>query len=126
MAKFTRDDKFSKRTPSRSFDDGPKRSSRDSPRFESRDSGDRFERRDSGSYEKRMHTVTCAKCGDRCEVPFRPREGKPVYCSRCFRQNDNDSSRGGDFGPKPSTLSTNEFDQINEKLNKIMKALEIE
>ncbi len=122
MAKFTRDNKFSKRTSSRSFDESPRRSSRDSPRFESRDSGDRFERRDSGSYEKRMHTVICAKCGDRCEVPFRPREGKPVYCSRCFRQNDN----GGDFGPKTSALSTNEFDQINEKLNKIMKALEIE
>ena len=118
MAKFTRDNKFSKRS-SQSFDDGPRRSSRDSPRFES---SDRFERRDSGSYEKRMHTVTCAKCGDRCEVPFRPREGKPVYCSRCFRQNDN----GGDFRPKSSALSTNEFDQINEKLNKIMKALEIE
>ncbi|KAF6245688.1 CxxC-x17-CxxC domain-containing protein [Nitrosopumilus sp. b2] len=32
-------------------------------------------------------TVTCADCGDECEVPFVPRTDRPVYCSDCFRQN---------------------------------------
>ncbi|MCX6739887.1 MAG: hypothetical protein NTZ49_01505 [Candidatus Parcubacteria bacterium] len=31
-----------------------------------------------------MHEATCAECGKRCEVPFRPTGDKPVYCSDCF------------------------------------------
>ena len=29
--------------------------------------------------------ATCSKCGKSTEVPFRPTNGKPVYCSDCFR-----------------------------------------
>ena len=28
--------------------------------------------------------VTCAQCGRETTVPFRPREGRPVYCDDCF------------------------------------------
>ena len=38
-------------------------------------------------------TVTCADCGDQCEVPFVPRSNKPVYCDDCFRE-----SRREDLG----------------------------
>ncbi len=38
-------------------------------------------------------TVTCADCGDECEVPFVPRSNKPVYCNDCFRE-----SRREDLG----------------------------
>ncbi|MFH1506698.1 MAG: CxxC-x17-CxxC domain-containing protein [archaeon] len=31
-----------------------------------------------------MHKATCAECGCECEVPFKPTEGKPVYCKECF------------------------------------------
>lgn len=35
---------------------------------------------------KELHTTTCANCGERCEVPFRPNGSKPTFCQRCFRQ----------------------------------------
>ncbi|MBS3123815.1 hypothetical protein J4437_04240 [Candidatus Woesearchaeota archaeon] len=28
--------------------------------------------------------VTCGDCGNECEVPFKPREGKPVFCRDCY------------------------------------------
>ena len=33
---------------------------------------------------KEMHKATCAECGKECEVPFKPTEGRPVYCRDCF------------------------------------------
>lgn len=44
--------------------------------------------RSSGPRE--MFTATCSSCGREARVPFRPTNGKPVYCSDCFR-----SQRGG-------------------------------
>ena len=29
--------------------------------------------------------VTCAECGAQTTVPFKPTEGRPVYCRDCFR-----------------------------------------
>ncbi len=56
--------------------------------------GDRFTRRDSGS--PTMFQATCASCGNACEVPFKPRGDRPVYCSNCFdKQGDRDSRHGG-------------------------------
>lgn len=41
-----------------------------------------------GSYGSRprrqMFPAVCAQCGKETEVPFEPREGRPVYCSECF------------------------------------------
>ena len=28
--------------------------------------------------------ATCAECGKETEVPFEPREGRPVYCRECY------------------------------------------
>lgn len=41
-----------------------------------------FRSNDFGPRE--MHKATCADCGKECEVPFKPREGKPVYCRDCY------------------------------------------
>jgi len=32
----------------------------------------------------RMFPVICAQCGKNTEVPFEPREDRPVYCSECY------------------------------------------
>ncbi|MFH1745845.1 MAG: zinc-ribbon domain containing protein [Planctomycetota bacterium] len=29
--------------------------------------------------------VTCSECGAQTTVPFKPTEGRPVYCRDCFR-----------------------------------------
>ncbi len=35
---------------------------------------------------REMHKATCADCGQECEVPFKPREDKPVYCRDCYQK----------------------------------------
>jgi CxxC-x17-CxxC domain-containing protein len=43
------------------------------------------ERNDSGRRQDReMHDAVCAQCGKQTQVPFIPREDRPVYCSDCF------------------------------------------
>ena len=33
---------------------------------------------------KQLFPATCADCGQETEVPFKPTEGRPVYCRNCF------------------------------------------
>ena len=42
--------------------------------------------RSEGGYRRprEMHAAVCASCGKDTQVPFEPREGRPVYCSDCF------------------------------------------
>lgn len=41
-------------------------------------------RKSSMRSEREMFTATCASCGSEAQVPFKPREDRPVYCSDCF------------------------------------------
>ncbi len=36
------------------------------------------------SQPRQMFAATCAECGKETQVPFEPREGRPVYCSDCY------------------------------------------
>ena len=40
--------------------------------------------RNSGPRE--MHKAVCDECKKECEVPFKPTEGKPVFCRECFQK----------------------------------------
>ena len=46
------------------------------------------ERHENGDYSSRsprqMFPAVCAQCGKDTEVPFEPREGRPVYCRDCY------------------------------------------
>lgn len=65
-------------------------------------------------YDKReMYNATCDQCGERCQVPFRPTNGKPVLCSNCF------ADRNGDRGARSSVS----LEAISTKLDKIIKLL---
>ena len=33
---------------------------------------------------RQMFPAVCAECGKDTEVPFEPRDGRPVYCSECY------------------------------------------
>jgi CxxC-x17-CxxC domain-containing protein len=37
-----------------------------------------------GFRQRQMFPAVCAECGKDTEVPFEPREGRPVYCSECY------------------------------------------
>ncbi len=95
---------------------------RDSGRFSRGRSGG-FDRRDRGrdrpSESREMHSAVCDKCGKDCEVPFKPTPGKSIYCNDCFKDKNRESGSRSGFG-RPSDGN---FDQINEKLNKILKIL---
>ena len=56
----------------------------------------RFGGRNQGGSE--MHHATCSDCGRDCEVPFRPTGRKPVFCSDCFRREDDFHSNRDDGG----------------------------
>ncbi|MTI94369.1 MAG: zinc-binding protein [Firmicutes bacterium] len=36
------------------------------------------------SGQREMHEATCAECGAETQVPFKPTNGRPVYCQSCF------------------------------------------
>ena len=38
--------------------------------------------------QRRMHDAVCSKCGVQTQVPFKPVNGKEVYCRECFTQNN--------------------------------------
>lgn len=80
-------------------------------------SGKRFS--DSRSSDRKMYKAICDECGADCELPFKPSGDKPVYCSNCF-------SKGGTRNSsvkKESHQSNNNLDEINSKLDKILKLL---
>jgi CxxC-x17-CxxC domain-containing protein len=40
-----------------------------------------------GGAGHRMETrTTCSQCGKETTVPFKPTQGRPVYCRECFQQ----------------------------------------
>jgi CxxC-x17-CxxC domain-containing protein len=69
----------------------------------------------------RKHKTVCSACGKECEVPFKPDGSKPVYCDDCFGRGDKKpefrKSEGG-------SVSKKEFDQLNSKLDAILKRLD--
>ena len=53
-----------------------------------------FGKRKGNDYGKpSMHKAICDSCGKSCEVPFKPTSGKPIFCSDCFEQNQNESPK---------------------------------
>ena len=107
--------------PSRGRDERPSFGDRgrssDRPSFgRSRDDRSSFE-------EKRMFEATCSECGETCEVPFKPTSGKPVYCSECFGKAEGGSEKRSERPVRAKSNDNTQFDILNEKLDKILKAL---
>ena len=92
-----------------------------------------------GSAHPVMHNSTCSKCGNSCQVPFKPNGSKPVLCRDCFQKDGNFApKRFGGAGPaRPSfresrpfataagspAMIDRQFKEINEKLDAILRAL---
>lgn len=76
----------------------------------------------------KMYSITCDKCGRESEVPFKPSGDKPVYCRDCFNKNDGgfDSRDRAPRGSSSSSAPSKDLEQINKKLDKIMKHLHID
>jgi CxxC-x17-CxxC domain-containing protein len=47
-----------------------------------------------------MTKIKCSKCGKEDEVPFKPREGTPVFCKECYFKEKGITPRTGSFEGK--------------------------
>lgn len=99
-----------------------------------RRSFDRGNRRDRRSFDRgdrrgdrEMHQVVCDECGDKCEVPFKPTAGKPIYCDKCFGKNNDRGDRrsaGRDRRPSGGGNNNAQMDLLSKKLDRIINLLE--
>jgi len=48
---------------------------------------------DSYKPRREMFPAVCAECGKATQVPFQPREDRPVYCSVCYNNTKMSRSR---------------------------------
>lgn len=46
--------------------------------------GGGFRPRSNFGGPREMHKAVCSECGNECDVPFKPIEGKPVFCKDCY------------------------------------------
>jgi CxxC-x17-CxxC domain-containing protein len=58
-------------------------------------------KQENNPMEKSFTKVICSACKKECEIPFKPRGDKPVYCRECFAIHKN----GGLVNDKPSNKS---------------------
>jgi CxxC-x17-CxxC domain-containing protein len=79
--------------------------------------GDRGDRPSYGG-DREMFQATCATCGGRCEVPFRPSGDKPIYCKACFG-----GKPGNGPAPRPTENYAEQFKAINVKLDALLKVI---
>lgn len=80
-----------------------------------------------------LFDVTCAQCGTHTQVPFKPTGERPVLCRSCFNGGDGGSARDaprssprGNAGGGSDAAVAAELRMINEKLDKIIEALDLE
>lgn len=95
-----------------------------------------------GAGPRQMFQAICSKCGQSCEVPFKPTSERPVFCSNCFKTQGNagggpkfapksfgGDNRGGNFGGGSNASNTSacvtrgQFDALNAKLDRIISLL---
>lgn len=80
---------------------------------------------------RQMFPSVCSKCGQDCEVPFKPTGDRPVLCSNCFKSQGGPANRfapksfgGGNRGGNVGgSVSKEQFDSLNAKLDKILSIL---
>jgi CxxC-x17-CxxC domain-containing protein len=124
MKSFAKKNKFVKKGISK---EGPRNHS--GKRFFSRpdDRAGRFDAGDRNRERPEIFKTICGKCGKEAIVPFKPTGNKPILCKACFvkkpsfESGPNRTERG--FRPQ---VAGDQLDMINRKIDKIMRALEIE
>ena len=77
---------------------------------------DSFQERGNNA-DRPMYDAVCANCGDKCKVPFIPREGKDTLCSNCFEQ------KGGDPRRTNNAQGSMQMADIQAKLDRILELL---
>ncbi len=75
---------------SRGYANSPKRcpSCRQARKARQNGNSDNNHRNNSYSYkpQREMFPAVCTECGEATQVPFQPREDRPVYCRDCYNK----------------------------------------
>jgi CxxC-x17-CxxC domain-containing protein len=124
---------------------GPGRGSRGPKRFGGHRDGGREAGFGPPRFDQQLHPATCSICGNPCQVPFKPSGDRPIFCRDCFRKEEGGRpERGGRFerdsrppfkrperfehrapaGAQESGHIMRELEKINDKLDRIIKAME--
>jgi len=45
-----------------------------------------YDRDRNRNSDREMHKAQCSDCKAECEVPFKPSDGRPVYCRDCYQK----------------------------------------
>lgn len=117
-------------------------------KWESREDSRGDSRGDSRSFgdDRLMYPAECDTCGNECKVPFKPTQGRPVYCHRCMAAQNNTGAPSSFAPARPSftpsnsfaparpafapaapssKMSEEQFKVLNTKMDKILKILEL-
>ncbi len=62
---------------------------------------------------REMHKAVCSECGQECEVPFKPAEGRPVFCKDCFMKKKGESR--GERRPRNDASSESSEESFEEQ-----------
>jgi CxxC-x17-CxxC domain-containing protein len=71
--------------------------------------------------EKEMFEAECSRCGNDCQVPFRPAPGRPVYCMNCMGKDD--KMPVAPRGERSTDDLASQLKVINAKLDQIIEAI---
>ncbi len=76
--------------------------------------------------DREMFEAVCDECGETCEVPFKPRGDKPIYCSNCFEKKEGGKPRhsGGRDRRRPSGGGV-DLRKIEDRLSHIERKLDL-
>lgn len=110
--------------------------------FASRSGKPGFEKKNfdrSDDRAKTLYKATCSNCGESCDVPFKPVNGKPVFCRNCFVKTADTATAGraGDrfakreFTPRNAAPQSDsnaavlkQLEIMNAKLERLIAAVE--
>ncbi|MCD4771362.1 hypothetical protein K8R30_03020 [archaeon] len=60
--------------------------------------------------------AVCSECGEECEIPFEPKEGRPVKCNDCFKRGRPQRGFGGrdnnKFGGRDNHKQRRDFNVV--------------
>lgn len=73
--------------------------------------------------DRPMFDAVCDNCGNKCRIPFQPRDDKPVYCSDCFEKKGGDPRTAQNRAAAQPNYQE-KFDALNAKLDRILAILE--
>lgn len=71
--------------------------------------------------ERNMHPATCSRCSAACEVPFRPIEGRQIFCTNCLGHNK-DALKSAS-APAGNSDVAEELKKMNAKLDAMLIVL---